>query len=101
MRAMWRKKFYLDDSGISTGKDATAAVIAVLQCILFPDWIATFLAKRIGHMLEDWSGFPSWYYHHDPTHVNFYSQKTMTWIAGEYGWQATFPTANVVLFRKE
>ncbi len=50
MRAMWRKKFYLDDSGISTGKDATAAVIAVLQCILFPDWIATFLAKRIGQL---------------------------------------------------
>lgn len=47
LRGMWRKKFFLDDSGISTGKDATAAMCAAVRCILFPDWISTFLAKGI------------------------------------------------------
>lgn len=51
-------------------------------------------------MLMDWSEFPSWYYHRDPTHVNFYSRKTMSWIASRYGWRALFPVQNVALFHK-
>lgn len=47
LRAMWRLKFFLDDSGISTGKDATAAMCAACRCVLFPDWEATFLARGI------------------------------------------------------
>ena len=51
-------------------------------------------------MLADWSEFPSWYYHRDPTHVNFYSRKTMKWLASRYGWHARFPEQNVALFQK-
>ena len=51
-------------------------------------------------MLNDWADFPSWYYHRDQTHVNFFSQTTMHWLAEFYGWEARFPSQNVVLFRK-
>ena len=51
-------------------------------------------------MLENWSKFPTWYYHRDPTHVNFFSVATMQWIAERYGWEPHFPRPNVVLFRK-
>ena len=51
-------------------------------------------------MLNDGADFPSWYYHRDPTHVNFFSHATMRWIAALCGWEARFPSQNVVLFRK-
>ncbi|MDA0771199.1 MAG: class I SAM-dependent methyltransferase [Chloroflexi bacterium] len=49
-------------------------------------------------MLADWSQFPIWYYHRDPTHVNFFSRKTMSWIARKHDWEVSFPTENVALF---
>lgn len=52
-------------------------------------------------MLDNWDEFPDWYYHHDPTHVCFYSPKTMRWIADQYGYDVVFPRQNVVLFRKK
>ncbi len=51
-------------------------------------------------MLENWVDFPSWYYHRDPTHVNFFSQTTMRWIAKHFRWDVRFPKQNVSLFRK-
>ena len=51
-------------------------------------------------MLADWSEFPAWYYHRDPTHVNFYSHKTMKWLASCHGWLPRFPEQNVALFQK-
>lgn len=51
-------------------------------------------------MLDDWAEFPSWYYHRDPTHICFYTKRTMRWIAERYEWEALFPRENVVLFRK-
>ena len=52
-------------------------------------------------MLERWDEFPGWYYHRDPTHVNFFSKSTMQWIARHYNWGACFPRQNVALFRKK
>ena len=60
-----------------------------------PGWLGVMTA-----MLDDWSGFPDWYYHRDPTHISFYSQRTMRWIAEQYGWEPAFPRPNVVIFRK-
>ena len=51
-------------------------------------------------MLETWENFADWYYHRDPTHVNFFSHATMEWIAAWLGWDAHFPHKNVALFRK-
>jgi len=51
-------------------------------------------------MLADWSEFGSWHYPRDDTHICFYSQEAMRWIAARHRWQASFPRRNVVLFRK-
>jgi len=41
-----------------------------------------------------------WHYARDPTHVCFYSRRTMEWIGGEHGWTPEFPHRNVTLFHK-
>lgn len=51
-------------------------------------------------MLEDRAGFSSWYYQRDPTHIAFYSRRTMLWVGREMGWRVEFPGANLALFRK-
>ena len=51
-------------------------------------------------MLDGWEEFADWYYHRDPTHISFYSRRSMSWIAERYSWTAHFPRQNVVLFRK-
>ena len=58
-----------------------------------PGWLGVMTG-----ILTDWSQFPGWYYHHDPTHVNFFSRRTMDWIAHQQGWEAFFPSDNVTLF---
>lgn len=42
--------------------------------------------------------FETWWYRRDPTHVCFYSEATMRWIAARHGWSVVFPSADVVLF---
>lgn len=52
-------------------------------------------------MVEERDLFPDWYYHNDPTHVCFYTLKTMRHIANQFKWQAFFPSKNIVLFKKQ
>jgi SAM-dependent methyltransferase len=51
-------------------------------------------------MLEDDARFAKWWYRRDPTHVCFFREETMTWIADRFGWRVTFPAPNVTLFQK-
>ena len=51
-------------------------------------------------MIDSWSGFPQWHYHRDPTHVCFYSKRTMQWIGERFRWRVRFPCPNVALFQK-
>lgn len=44
--------------------------------------------------------FKSWWYHRDPTHVCFYRQETMAWMAGKFSWALMLTHKNVTLFRK-
>lgn len=46
------------------------------------------------------SSFDAWYYQRDPTHVAFYSEYTMRFIAKIFNWTPIFPRQNVVLFSK-
>ena len=67
-----------------------------LQSMLRPSgWLGVMTA-----MLDDRQGFGDWYYRRDPTHISFYSKKTMTWIGTAYSWDVSFPAPNVVLFHK-
>lgn len=42
--------------------------------------------------------FEEWWYRRDPTHICFYNESTMEWIAGRHGWAIEFPRAHVALF---
>ena len=51
-------------------------------------------------ILKDTTQFPCWHYHRDPTHIAFYSERTMHFIAGMFHWEIFFPRENIVLFQK-
>lgn len=42
--------------------------------------------------------FGEWWYRRDPTHVCFYSENTMRWIARELGWGLDIAAKNVAIF---
>lgn len=44
--------------------------------------------------------FAQWHYRRDPTHVVFYRETTLRWLARHHGWRAEVPCANVVLMHK-
>lgn len=51
-------------------------------------------------LLDDWKNFPGWHYHNDLTHVVFYQQRTMRWIANKLNWGVSFPKPDVTLFTR-
>lgn len=44
--------------------------------------------------------FQSWYYVRDPTHVIFFSQKTMEWLAEHWNARIIYTKGNVTIYRK-
>ncbi|MCC5977359.1 MAG: class I SAM-dependent methyltransferase [Salinarimonas sp.] len=49
---------------------------------------------------SDDARFAGWHYRRDPTHVVFYREETVHWIAAHYGWECTIPCPNVALMQK-
>lgn len=43
-------------------------------------------------------GFERWWYARDPTHMSFYSGKTMAWIAGRFGRRLTLMPQGIAFF---
>ncbi|TVP42564.1 MAG: class I SAM-dependent methyltransferase [Gemmatimonadales bacterium] len=43
--------------------------------------------------------FESWYYARDPTHVAFYREATLTWLAHRHAWRAHRVSPRVTLFQ--
>ena len=44
--------------------------------------------------------FANWHYRRDPTHVVFYREATLRWVAARLGWRCEVPRKNVALMRK-
>jgi len=44
--------------------------------------------------------FANWHYRRDPTHVVFYRESTMAWLARDKGWDLYVPSKDVALFHK-
>ncbi|MBL3558869.1 class I SAM-dependent methyltransferase [Marinobacter sp. JB05H06] len=44
--------------------------------------------------------FANWHYRRDPTHIVFYRQTTMQWLANAYGWLLEIPAKDVAIFQK-
>ena len=58
---------------------------------------------RLGIMTcfqTDDAAFANWHYRKDPTHVVFYREETMRYIAASRGWDCVIPTKNVAIFTK-
>ena len=51
-------------------------------------------------ILDDRSTFGDWYYQRDPTHVAFYSRRTLRWVGDRMNWATEFPSENVTIFTK-
>ncbi len=49
-------------------------------------------------MISEKVDFASWYYKNDPTHIRFFSKKTMYYLAKQWGIKVTFFGDNVALF---
>ena len=48
----------------------------------------------------DDSRFVNWHYRRDPTHIVFYRETTLAWLADRFGWSLEIPRKDVALFRK-
>ena len=44
--------------------------------------------------------FAQWHYRRDPTHVVFYRETTLRWLAQHHGWLCEIPGPNVALLHK-
>jgi SAM-dependent methyltransferase len=71
-----------------------SALFATLGRLLQPRGLIGVMTRFHGHEAP----FGTWWYRRDPTHVSFYSETTMLWIARYHGWSVTFPRPCVALF---
>jgi hypothetical protein len=44
--------------------------------------------------------FPLWHYRQDPTHLCFYSEPTLRWLAARFSWTLERPAPNLAVFRR-
>ena len=58
-----------------------------------------FLAVMTRFQTDD-KKFAGWHYRRDPTHVVFYRQATLEWIAAARGWSCEIPIKDVALMKK-
>ena len=52
-------------------------------------------------LLEEDQDFATWYYARDPTHVIFFSSRTMAWLADYWRCAYTIIGKNVIIFKKQ
>lgn len=73
-----------------------AATWAQLFSLLEPGGWLGIMTKRAGSP----EAFAGWHYKTDPTHVRFYSEQTLHWIARKFHARLELAGADVALFRK-
>lgn len=73
-----------------------AAEFARLAGMVKPGgWLAVMTCFQ-----TDDARFADWHYRKDPTHVVFYREKTLRWIAARHGFTCEVPVKDVALMRK-
>ncbi len=72
-----------------------AAEFRRLRALLRPGgWLALMTRFQ-----TDDARFAQWHYRRDPTHVVFYREATLRWLAAHHGWRIEIPCPNVALMR--
>lgn len=74
-----------------------AAVFRQLDSLLLP---GGYLGVMTCFQTDD-DRFANWHYRRDPTHVVFYRQATLQWIASHHGWHLDVPVKDVAIFSKK
>lgn len=73
-----------------------AATFRLLDRLLMPGgWLGVMTCFQ-----TDDDRFASWHYRRDPTHVVFYRETTLRWVAARFGWHCEVPRKDVALMRK-
>jgi 2-polyprenyl-3-methyl-5-hydroxy-6-metoxy-1,4-benzoquinol methylase len=68
---------------------------ARLAALLKPGgWLAVMT-----RLLGEGEDFPGWWYRNDATHVCFYAEETLSWIAKRHGWRLERPRPTVAFFK--
>ncbi|MGE3758618.1 MAG: class I SAM-dependent methyltransferase, partial [Pseudobdellovibrionaceae bacterium] len=103
--------FFADDMAAFSKKYSFVTCTEVVEHFNNPAQEFTKLAELLlpqgilGLMTEERpsavDAFASWYYRRDPSHVSFYSDKTMNWIAQKWELSLVHRGANVWIFRKD
>lgn len=70
------------------------ALFRTLDTLLRPGGLLGVMTRF--HGVE--SSFERWWYRRDPTHICFFSARTMQWVAGRHAWQLELPAPNVAIF---
>lgn len=52
-------------------------------------------------LFSETMNFDEWYYKNDPTHVFFYSEKTIEWISGHFGFESFSIDKRLIVFSKK
>lgn len=73
-----------------------ASIFRQLDSLLEP---GGFLGVMTCFQTDD-ARFANWHYRRDPTHVVFYKQETLQWLADRHGWLLEVPAKDVAIFTK-
>ncbi|CAN5160524.1 class I SAM-dependent methyltransferase [soil metagenome] len=73
-----------------------AETFALFARLLVPGGVLGVMTRFYGHEKP----FGEWWYRRDPTHVCFYDESTMQWVADRHSWSVAFPAPNVALFTR-
>jgi hypothetical protein len=59
------------------------------------------LLQLVTQFYSDSQSFDKWWYPRDFTHVCFYSEVTMRWIANRFQWSLELPGSNITVFESD
>ncbi|TFH05663.1 MAG: class I SAM-dependent methyltransferase [Spirochaetales bacterium] len=76
-------------------KDIRADLTLMWRCVR-PGGYLGIMTKRV----IDLAAFARWHYKDDRTHICFYSTRTFSWLAEQWGTRPEFEGVDVVVFRK-
>lgn len=106
--ALYDPFFRPDDTALATRYDFVTCTEVVehfhhpadefrrLQGLLKPGgWLGVMTRFQ-----TDDARFAQWHYRRDPTHVVFYRETTLRWLAQHHGWLCEIPGPNVALLHK-
>lgn len=71
------------------------SILDQLWGLLRPEGVLVVQTKRV---LDD-ERFRNWHYRNDPTHITFFSETALLWLARRWAAEVSFPASDVVTFR--